>query len=112
MSYEGFYIDKHSSCWILKHSNPQVGMWSGKTKRECLRYLARHFLQLDQDILASAYQEKMREQGEGYSRNDALDALIHEASNNSKLFIEVLRPELKKRFEDSGQTTFTVEIVE
>lgn len=112
MSYEGFYIDKHSSCWILKHSDPQVGMWQGKTKQECLRYLAMHFLQLDQDILAEAYQEKMREQGEDYSRNDSLDALIHEASHSSKNFIEVLRPELKKQFEASGRVTIDVEIVE
>lgn len=111
MSYEGFYIDKHSSCWILKHSDPQVGMWSGKTKKECLRYLARHFLQLEQDILSEAYQEKMREQGEDYSRSDSLDALIHEASYNSKKFIEVLRPELKKRFAESGQATFFIEIL-
>ena len=112
MSYEGFYIDKHSSCWILKHSDPQVGMWQGKTKRECVQYLARHFLQLDQDILAEAYQEKMREQGEDYSRHDSLDALIHKATYNSKNFIEVLRPELKKRFHESGRETFTVEFVD
>jgi hypothetical protein len=111
MSYEGFYIDKHSSCWVLKHSEPDVGVWSGKTKRECLQYLARHFLGIEQDILVDGYQEKMREQGECYSHNDALDALLHEAQYNSKHFIEVLRPELKKRFEASGQATFEVEIV-
>lgn len=110
MSYEGYYIDKHSSCWILKHPDPKRGMAQGKTKRECLRILARHFLERDQDFLVYGYQVKMHEQGESYSRNDALDALLHEASNNSKHFIEVLRPELNKRFADSGQETFIVEI--
>lgn len=111
MSYEGYYIDKNSSCWILKHPDNQHGLKAGKTKRECQQYLARLFLEFDQDILSEAYQEKMREKGESYSRNDSLDALIHEASVNSKHFIEVLRPELKKRFEEGGRATFTVEIV-
>jgi len=112
MSYEGFYIDKHSSCWILHHDDYDHGLASGKTKRECFRYLARLLLVRDQDILEEAYQDKMREAGEDYSRHESLDALIHEASHNSKNFIEVLRPELKKRFEASGRSTFTVEVDE
>ena len=112
MSYEGFQIDKHSSCWILKHPDLDRGMTSGKTKRECLRYLARYFLEMDQDFLVYGYQEKMREQGECYGHNDALDALLHEALHNSKHFIEVLRPELNKRFDDSGQEKYVIEIDE
>ena len=107
-----YYIDKHPSCWILHHDDYDHGIASGKTKRECLRHLARLLLERDQEILADAYQEKMREAGEDYSFNDSLDALIHEASHNSKLFIEVLRPDLRQRFEKSGKATFIVEILE
>lgn len=112
MSYEGFYIDKHSSCWILHHADLDHGVMQAKTKRECLRYLARYFLEMDQDFLAFGFQEKMREQGECYGHNDALDALLHEAHHNSKHFIEVLRPELNKRFDDSGQEKFYITIDE
>lgn len=50
--------------------------------------------------------------GRDCSHNDSLDALIHEASHNSKFFIEVLRPDLRQRFEKSGKATFIVEILE
>lgn len=109
MSYEGFYIDKHSSCWVLHHDNYDHGVAAGKTKQSCLRYLARLLLERDQDILIEAYQAKMSDTGETYSRHDALDALIHEASMKSKHFIEVMRPELRKHFEGSGAPTYVVE---
>lgn len=110
MSFEGYAINKYSSCWIL--SNPEgEHIGSAKTKRECLRYLAKMFLETDQSVLAEAYQEKMREQGAEYSYLDALNVLIHEASSNSKQFIEMLRPELWKRFNASGKAVFDVEII-
>jgi len=111
MSYEGHIISKDSSRWIL--SDPEgehIGI--AKTKRECLGFLAKAFLEDDQCVLADAYQEKMREQGDdNFSYLDALNALIHEASSNSKHFIEVLRPDLWKRFNANGQAVFDVEII-
>ncbi|MEW5511967.1 hypothetical protein ABGT16_05040 [Pseudomonas asiatica] len=111
MSYEGYAINKHSSCWIL--FDPQgEPIGSSKTKRECTRYLAKMFLEDEQSILAEAYQEKMREQGQQYSYGDALDALIHATTTDATHFIEVLRPELKKRFQAGEHPVFIVEIDE
>ncbi|WP_244657951.1 hypothetical protein ACOK4R_35910 (plasmid) [Pseudomonas fluorescens] len=111
MSYEGYTIAKHSSCWILHHPSPEHQPVGGKTKKECIKHLAGMLLEQEQSILAEAYQEKMRNKGEDYSYFDALDALIHEASHNSKAFIEGLRPELKKIFADSGAVSFEIEYI-
>ncbi|GGM25606.1 hypothetical protein ACFQDN_22005 [Pseudomonas asuensis] len=110
-SYDGFYIDKHSSSWVLKHPDISEGLMSAKTKHECLQYLARRLLEIDQSILAEAFQQKMREKGDDYGYFDSLDALLDEASSNSKYFIEVLRPELKQRFEESGECSFEIQIL-
>lgn len=110
MSYEGYSINKYSSCWILLDPDGE-SIGSAKTKRECLGYLAKMFLENEQSVLAEAYQEKMRERGNGYGYMDALDALIYEASNNSKQFIEILRPELKKGFKALKHDEFVLEIL-
>jgi len=112
VSYDGYYISRHSSCWVLHHPSPDHQPVGGKTKKECLRHLARFFLQQEQSILAEAYQEKMRAVGESYGYFDAFDALLHEATYNSKKFIETLRPELKKIAEDSNWPIFEIEYVE
>ena len=109
MSYDGYHIEKHSSCWVLHHPSPEHVPVSGKTKKACMTHLARLFLQHEQSILAEAYQELMRQKNECYGYCDALDALIHEASFNSKHFIEVLRPKLKAAFDKSGDVTTEVE---
>jgi hypothetical protein len=54
----------------------------------------------------------MREQGQQYSYGDALDALIHATTTDATHFIEVLRPELKKRFQAGEHPVFIVEIDE
>lgn len=109
MSYDGYAINKHSSCWILYDPQGEP-IGSSKTKRECTRYLAKMFLEDEQSILAEAYQEKMREQGEEYSYSEALDALIQATTTDATHFIEVLRPELKKRYAASCEPVFIVEI--
>ncbi|AXH60040.1 hypothetical protein PLA107_032975 (plasmid) [Pseudomonas amygdali pv. lachrymans str. M301315] len=74
--------------------------------------LARLFLQQEHSILAEAYQELMRQKNECYGYCDALDALIHEATYNSKHFIEVLRPQLKTIAQSSGSAVFEVEYLD
>lgn len=112
MSYDGYHIEKHSSCWVLHHPSPEHVPVSGKTKKACMTRLARLFLQQEQSILAEAYQELMRQKNESYGYFDALDALVHEASFNSKHFIEVLRPQLKTIAQSSGLAVFEVEYLD
>lgn len=112
MSYDGYHIEKHSSCWVLHHPSPEHVPVSGKTKKACMTHLARLFLQHEQSILAEAYQELMRQKNECYGYCDALDALIHEASFNSKYFIEMLRPQLKAIAQSSGSAVFEIEYVD